>query len=127
MSASQPLLPRAHRDDDETSLAPRAKRLTTLFVPVVLVCATIGVLLFGHKEPRGPLEQAKYWLETTPVIDGHIDLPILVRELYGNDITKFDLNKPMQGHVDIPRIREGHLGGFFWSVYTDCHEDEDGP
>jgi hypothetical protein len=27
-----------------------------------------------------------------PVIDGHIDLPIFVREAYGNDINKFDMN-----------------------------------
>lgn len=26
-------------------------------------------------------------------------------------------------HVDIPRIREGQLGGFFWSVFTECHDD----
>jgi len=26
----------------------------------------------------------------------------------------------MPGHVDIPRLREGKVGGFFWSVYVDC-------
>lgn len=62
MPEGQPLLPRTSTDDDE--LAPRAKRITTLFVPVVLVLATIGVLLFGHKEPHDPLEKAKYWLQT---------------------------------------------------------------
>ena len=29
----------------------------------------------------------------SPVIDGHIDLPELVRVEYGNDINKIDLNK----------------------------------
>ena len=29
----------------------------------------------------------------SPVIDGHVDLPILVREFYGNDLSKFDLKK----------------------------------
>lgn len=32
---------------------------------------------------------------STPIIDGHIDLPIMVRVKYGNDITKFDLRKHM--------------------------------
>lgn len=27
------------------------------------------------------------------MIDGHIDLPILVREFYGNDLSQFDLKK----------------------------------
>ncbi|EIW81180.1 hypothetical protein CONPUDRAFT_104400 [Coniophora puteana RWD-64-598 SS2] len=26
----------------------------------------------------------------------------------------------MPCHLDIPRLREGHVGGFFWSVYTAC-------
>lgn len=43
-----------------------------------------------------------------------IDLPILVRGLYGNNITKVDLEKTMPGHVDIPRLRAGRVGGFFW-------------
>ena len=31
------------------------------------------------------------------VIDGHVDLPILVREAYGNDINKIDLEKQVSG------------------------------
>lgn len=42
------------------------------------------------------------------------DLPILVRELYANNISAFDLNSPMPAHVDIPRLRKGRVGGFFW-------------
>jgi membrane dipeptidase len=26
------------------------------------------------------------------------------------------------GHVDIPRMREGRLGGAFWTVWTPCHD-----
>ena len=26
----------------------------------------------------------------------------------------------MPGHVDIPRLRKGKVGGFFWSVYVGC-------
>lgn len=33
------------------------------------------------------------------------------------------MNKETTGHVDIPRIRKGHMGGLFWSVYVDCVED----
>jgi len=29
----------------------------------------------------------------SPVIDGHVDLPELARQFYGNDINAFDLNK----------------------------------
>lgn len=30
----------------------------------------------------------------------------------------------MPGHVDIPRLRQGKGGGFFWSIFTAC-EDSD--
>lgn len=30
------------------------------------------------------------------------------------------MNTHVPGHVDIPRIREGHLGGAFWTVWAPC-------
>ncbi|BEJ18082.1 hypothetical protein CspHIS471_0703590 [Cutaneotrichosporon sp. HIS471] len=121
MPENAPLLPSG------LSERRRARGYITLLVPVVLVLATLGVLIFGQREPSDPLGLARSWLDHTPVVDGHIDLPIYVREMYGNDVTKFDLGKKMSGHVDIPRMRAGRLGGFFWSVYADCHEEIDGP
>ena len=43
-----------------------------------------------------------------------VDLPILVRGAYRNNISAFDLRETMPGHVDIPRLRKGKVGGFFW-------------
>jgi len=73
--------------------------------------------------PKDPKKAAEKLLQSAPVIDGHIDLPILVREYYGNNASAFDLKSPMIGHVDIPRLREGRVGGFFWSVYVGCPRD----
>lgn len=42
------------------------------------------------------------------------DLPILVRGRYRNNVTAVDLDKLMPGHVDIPRLRKGKVGAFFW-------------
>lgn len=60
--------------------------------------------------------------------DGHDDLPIFIRGFYKNHIygdefkTLFE-EGGMPGHVDIPRLREGHNGGAFWSVFTPCPEN----
>ncbi|KAI5826734.1 hypothetical protein K523DRAFT_322680 [Schizophyllum commune Tattone D] len=71
---------------------------------------------------------AEVILKTAPVIDGHIDLPWLVRMIFKNDLAKFDLEKDMPYHVDIERLRKGKVGGFFWSVYTPCPDpEEEGP
>ena len=55
----------------------------------------------------------------------YIDLPILVRFAYKNNVSAVNLNKPFDGHVDIPRLKEGKVGGFFWSVYVDCPTKEE--
>lgn len=56
-----------------------------------------------------------------------IDLPFEVREVFANNLTAFNLNKRMPGHVDIPRLREGKVGGFFWyisaSLLAACFSD----
>ncbi len=42
------------------------------------------------------------------------DLPWLIRMRYANNISAIDLESTMPGHVDIPRLRQGKVGGFFW-------------
>ncbi|EIM79960.1 uncharacterized protein STEHIDRAFT_68867 [Stereum hirsutum FP-91666 SS1] len=76
--------------------------------------------------PEDSDEAAEVVLRQAPVIDGHIDLPILVRALYHNNVTAVDLEHETPGHVDIPRLRKGRVGGFFWSVYVGCPSG-DGP
>lgn len=43
-----------------------------------------------------------------------LDLPILVRGRFANNASAFDLHEAVVGHVDIPRLRKGKVGGFFW-------------
>ncbi|GKT70260.1 microsomal dipeptidase [Colletotrichum tofieldiae] len=76
-------------------------------------------------EPIDPTNYAlrtKRVLETTPLIDGHNDLPWLLRVELQNRIydEKFDPNQRLLGHTDISRMRQGMMGGQFWSVYVHC-------
>ncbi|KAI5481439.1 glycerone kinase [Pseudohyphozyma bogoriensis] len=73
--------------------------------------------------PSAPYERAVALLKRHPLIDGHIDLPILARAFYLNLLPDIDLDKQTKGHVDVPRLREGGVGGFFWSAYVPCPED----
>jgi len=66
-------------------------------------------------------------LARTPVIDGHNDLPEVLRGRFGGDLSKIDLATdtshivPPAGEpalmTDIPRLRAGHVGAQFWSVW----------
>src|SRR5215467_7266525 len=65
------------------------------------------------------LERAKRLLRETPVIDGHNDYPMAVREKASGDINKLDIDRPQPSLMtDIPRLRAGGVGGQFWSVYV---------
>jgi len=67
-------------------------------------------------------------LAKTPLIDGHNDLPGEIRGRFGGDVGKLDLRSDtskLKGSrpggiglmTDIPRLRAGHVGGQFWSVF----------
>ncbi|WP_298159592.1 dipeptidase [Brevundimonas sp.] len=66
--------------------------------------------------------RAREILRTTPLIDGHNDLPWALRQGYGNDPHAVDLSTNLDAstalHTDIPRLRAGGVGGQFWSVYV---------
>ena len=61
-------------------------------------------------------------LASTPLIDGHNDVPWQYRTRVDNHLDRIDfrdtraLDPPM--HTDLARLRASHLGGQFWSVYV---------
>ncbi|KAM0793236.1 hypothetical protein ACM66B_000700 [Microbotryomycetes sp. NB124-2] len=78
--------------------------------------------------PKDPTARAHSLLKRSPVLDAHIDLAILAREKYQNQPDKVDLADPnFYGHVNIPALRKGEVGGFFASVYVACPEDNGWP
>ncbi|WP_338061764.1 dipeptidase [Sphingomonas segetis] len=60
-------------------------------------------------------------LEATPLIDGHNDLPEQLRENYGLSVEGLasgaDRRPDHPLMTDMARLREGRVGGQFWSVY----------
>lgn len=65
------------------------------------------------------LAHANELLARVPLFDGHNDLPIAMRPVVGPtaDLSKYDLRQRTRGQTDIPRLRAGHVGAQFWSVY----------
>lgn len=64
--------------------------------------------------------RARRILETTPLIDGHNDLPWEIRdyEKAPMDVAAYDLRTTTPGQTDLARLAAGHVGGQFWSVYV---------
>jgi|TARA_B110000116_G_scaffold260934_1_gene264555 membrane dipeptidase len=64
------------------------------------------------------MTQAKEVLRTAPIVDGHNDLPWVIREKFGGDVEQYDISVRAQLDTDIPRLLEGMVGTQFWSVYV---------
>ncbi|MBB4152433.1 membrane dipeptidase [Sphingomonas jinjuensis] len=74
------------------------------------------------------LARAERILARAPVIDGHNDLPWELRDAFDADVAPIagdttKTPKPLQ--TDLARLRRGHVGGQFWSVWISA--DTTGP
>ncbi len=68
----------------------------------------------------GPdIERARELHSQAPLIDGHNDLPWRYRRFANRALSKIDIAQHQEAlHTDIPRLREGGVGGQFWSVFV---------
>lgn len=77
-----------------------------------------GLLPGASNAHRDYRREAERLLKAHPLIDGHEDFLISIRARYGNELhsKKFtDLFEKggLNGHLDVPRIKEGHYGGMY--------------
>ncbi len=97
------------------------------------VAAWLGLVPLAAAQTPAPtpreLARVERILARTPLIDGHNDLPDTIREYYASDLARVDLRAdtsaaPHPLHTDIPRLRAGHVGGQFWSLYVPYQLDD---
>ncbi|KAH8700124.1 dipeptidyl aminopeptidase [Talaromyces proteolyticus] len=82
--------------------------------------------------PRNDIAETDYAgraarvLKSTPLIDGHNDLPYLLRIELQNQINdgKFTFQEGLASHTDLKRMQKGRVGGQFWSVFMECPDTE---
>ena len=85
----------------------------------VLLLLLAGSSGMAAQEPD-LLTRARALQRDTPLIDGHNDFPWALRENNAaRDLDKLDIRMPQPKiHTDIARLRQGGIGGQFWSVYV---------
>jgi membrane dipeptidase len=94
-------------------------------VVILLLALCVPPAAWGADAYSRRVEQV---LLRTPLIDGHNDLPWEIRERFKSDLGAVDLladtaRLPVPAGTaalmtDIPRLRAGHVGGQFWSVWV---------
>ena len=100
-------------------------------VKIALAIACLLFMLWRGFWPANPMivkTGAAKVLSEYPLIDGHNDLLILIRAIYGNRINDKNFTKPMEdggmaGNFDFPRSDAGMMGGAFWSAFLPCPAD----
>jgi len=100
-------------------LSPGARVACALLPALVLALPAFGA------DPG--TQRIERILAQTALIDGHNDLPWEIRSRFAGDLDKLDLSRATLGlpapegspplMTDIPRLRAGHVGAQFWSVY----------
>src|SRR5690242_11380616 len=82
----------------------------------------------GATAPDRALEHARALLRSTPLIDGHNDLPWEIRRApdHPMDVAAYDLRKPAPKHTDLERLAAGEVGAQFWSIYVDGEMKDSG-
>jgi membrane dipeptidase len=94
-------------------------------VPSCAVLLSMSLLGSAHEGQGGQddrhLAHARALLRATPLVDGHNDLPWVIRNLKEapGDVAAYDLRRrvPAPEDTDFPRLAEGQVGAQFWSVY----------
>jgi len=101
-------------------------RLPAAVLPALLLAlvsppadAQTGPTAAARTSPDAHLLKARRVLRAVPLVDGHNDLPWAVREFKQapHDVNAYDLRHRTPGHTDLPRLKQGMVGGQFWSVY----------
>ena len=101
---------------------------------VAIVLATALPLTLFQESPKKDFElwKGSDVLDEVPLIDTHNDLPYNLYSLESNKLGLFNFNSDLRlnprwqvtsSFTDIPRLREGKLGGQFWVAYVGCNRN----
>ncbi len=101
---------------------PMMMKRTGMILALALLIASASEAQDVH------LEKARRVLATSPLFDGHNDLPWAIREQEDapHSVEAYDLRRTTSGHTDIARLRDGMVGAQFWSVYIPMASVEEG-
>ncbi|KAM5208103.1 dipeptidase 2-like isoform 3-T3 [Hipposideros larvatus] len=76
--------------------------------------------------PRTPSlrELAQALMRDFPLVDGHNDMPLVLRQFYRNRLQDVNLRNFSDGQTSLDKLREGLVGAQFWSAYVPCQTQE---
>jgi membrane dipeptidase len=91
---------------------------TSTRLALVVLAAAVPWHFAFSQDSDSSLERARAILDESPIVDGHNDLPWVIREKSAGNVESHDISRAADYDTDIPRLREGRVGTQFWSVYV---------
>ena len=104
-----------------------------LVTVVVALAITLPLTIFKSKDDTSNKQEEIFKgsdvLDEVPLIDGHNDLPYNLYNIEKNRLENFDFDSDLRlnpkwadpsSFTDLPRLRQGKLGGQFWVAYVSC-------
>ena len=102
-------------------------RLVPSLVASLVICVSSADAQSTPSPSSDPyMARALHVLRAAPVMDGHNDLPWRIREdtVAPHDVEAYDLRHRTPGHTDLSRLKAGHVGAQFWSIYIPGEPDD---
>ncbi|XP_012323587.2 dipeptidase 2 isoform X2 [Aotus nancymaae] len=78
----------------------------------------------GSSSTQGLREQARALMRNFPLVDGHNDLPLILRQVYQKGLQDINLRNFSYGQTSLDRLRDGLVGAQFWSAYVPCQTQD---
>ncbi|XP_052583922.1 dipeptidase 2-like isoform X1 [Peromyscus californicus insignis] len=69
-------------------------------------------------------DRARALMKDFPLVDGHNDLPLVLRQFYRNGLQDANLRNFTHGQTSLNRLRDGFVGAQFWSAYIPCQTQD---
>ena len=113
-----------HTPDAVARRTHRVDLATFARILPLLMCVMFASFAVPARAQIDPATKARIdrILKSTPLIDGHNDVPWELRENHKSSVEGLAANsdkRPSPMMTDMARLRQGRVGGQFWSVYLD--------
>lgn len=99
---------------------------TTPRIPRALTKPDISSIPTRPGNPNLPdlRDRARALMQEFPLIDGHNDMPLVLRQFYQNGLHDANLRNFTHGQTSLDRLKEGLVGAQFWSAYVPCQTQD---
>nr|BAE42354.1 unnamed protein product [Mus musculus] len=99
---------------------------TTSSIPRALTKPDISSIPTTPGNPNFPdlRDRTRALMQEFPLIDGHNDMPLVLRQFYQNGLQDANLRNFTHGQTSLDRLKDGLVGAQFWSAYVPCQTQD---